>query len=383
MATNKNAKSQKKEKKFLGLNITQGRIGDRIALAQRVRLSDEKRQRNSEIVQKRILDQPRFRGLQNGTDFFDLLKTTLGNSISPDGLSRPLEPQDLRILAKRAQSLQGKYRGGILPTQVINASLSIDRRRASTEIPWAHPTKATFVPMKKSLVITFITAASGKYPIGSGRSDEARMHFVDVELMDFNQITQHWLMPENPKEQAKEDVKALYNTPIKFNCDCGRHTFWYRFIATAGDFAYIGTNPLGRPEGGFPKIRNPALKGIACKHVIRVMQTMLNNLSYNAFLEKACLKQYKVGNSEKRTSTQTTRKELEKSINAQLKQHDDDQEILSDKEKRINKRLLNRFKQALDLGILQRSPRDKRSPKQKLAELAKFHNVDKYSDLIK
>lgn len=28
---------------------------------------------------------------------------------------------------------------------------------------------------------------------------------------------------------------------------------------------------LGRKEGGFPKIRNPNMTGVACKHILRVM----------------------------------------------------------------------------------------------------------------
>lgn len=52
---------------------------------------------------------------------------------------------------------------------------------------------------------------------------------------------------------------------VKYDCDCQRHTFWFRFICTIGGFNY------GRSEDGFPRVRNPKLYGVACKHVIRVM----------------------------------------------------------------------------------------------------------------
>lgn len=58
------------------------------------------------------------------------------------------------------------------------------------------------------------------------------------------------------------------NTPIRFQCGCGRFTYWYRFIATKG-----GWN-LGRDEHRFPKIRNPDLDGVLCKHTIRVFQVL-------------------------------------------------------------------------------------------------------------
>lgn len=371
MAKNKGNKT--KGKNFLGLP-NDGRLADRLALEQRVRARRDLVQRNAKDVQEKILDQPRFRGLQKGVDFFDLLETTLGNNVSENGLKRKLTLEDLPVLARKAQSLQGRYRGGIKPTQVINASTPIDRRRASTEIPWASPYKSEFNPLTKSLVISFSTAASGKY--------KEKLHYVQVELLEFNQVTEHFLAPDNPKAQAKLDVQALHNTPIRFNCECGRHTYWYRFIATTGGFAYIGKNPFGRGERGFPKIRNPKLNGVACKHVIRTMKAMLQDKSYADFLAKVCMKQYKVGNSEKAAKTQTTKRDMERSVKAQTKAFNGDDGILSDKEKRINKRLLNRYKQALDNGLLQRHSKDKRTPKQRLATLAKIHNVDKYTDLI-
>ena len=55
---------------------------------------------------------------------------------------------------------------------------------------------------------------------------------------------------------------------ISFNCDCGRHRYWYRYLATVGNF---GLDPK---EMVFPKIRNPGLKGCCCKHVIKTLATL-------------------------------------------------------------------------------------------------------------
>lgn len=342
--------------------------------AQRVRARNDAINRERESVKQGILDQPRMNQMKKQQDigFFDLMKTSLGNEISPQGLLRQITPEDLEVLAKKARGLLGKYRGGILPSQVINAALPIDRQRASTEIPWAHPTHARYIPQSGSLVVSFTTAASGKY--------KEKSHFVTVEFCEFHSITGYFLAPDAPKTQAQEDVKRLKNSLIKFNCDCGRHTYWYRFIASVGNFAYIGTNPLGRKEGGFPKIRNPQLKGIACKHVLRTMQALNSKGTYD-FLMKAVLKQYKTADAEKTISIKTTTRDLAASIKRQNKAQAQN-EILSDKEQRLNAKLKSRYQQALTSGLLMRNPRDKRTSAQKLAALAKIHGVEDYLSLI-
>lgn len=58
---------------------------------------------------------------------------------------------------------------------------------------------------------------------------------------------------------------------VSIDCQCGRHQYWYRYLAGVGGFAV--TPPS---EKDFPKIRNPDLKGAACKHVIKTLQTMQN-----------------------------------------------------------------------------------------------------------
>lgn len=347
-------------------------VAERIRIEQHLRAKNEQFERQREQVKQRILDQPRMQKMHK-TGFMELLQTTLGNEIKQQGLLRDIEPEDLVKLARKANSLRGQYQGGIRPTMVINAALPIDRQRATDEIPWSHPGVSVYNPSRKSLIITFNTAASGKY--------REKQHFVTVELMEFDKITGHFLSPDNPKAQAEKDANVLKDSLIKFDCDCGRHTYWYRFIATTGDFAYIGSKPLGRAETGLPKIRNPQLKGIACKHVLRTMQSLLRDRGTHNFLVKAILKQYKIGDSTKSARTNTTKRDFEASIKRQNK-NKHNENILSDKEKRLNTKLLERYQNALRSGILTRNARDKRTATQKLASLAKSHNVEAYLQLI-
>lgn len=337
---------------------------------QKQRARGEQQSRNSEQAKLGILDRKKANDMGQ-TGFFDLL-TTLGNGVSQQGLLRQLEPADLQEIARKQQALRGKYTQGILPSQVINAALPVDRQRANDEIPWSHPTFANYIPANKSLVVMFTTAASGKY--------KEQQHFVSVEFCEFDRITGHFLIPTNSKEQAELDAKALTSTLIKFDCDCGRHTYWYRYVASTGGFAYIGTKPKGREETGFPKIRNPQLKGIACKHVLRTMQSLQRDRGCIQFLAKAIQKQYKVNaGTAKNTQTQTTKNAMQAAIKRQNKANT---QVLSDKEQRMSKRLLDRYQTALRNGLLTRNARDKRTPKQKLATLAKIHGVEAYLELI-
>jgi hypothetical protein len=55
---------------------------------------------------------------------------------------------------------------------------------------------------------------------------------------------------------------------LKFDCDCEDTKYRFRYISTVGGFN------AARPETGFPKLTNSTLRGIACKHSIRVMRSL-------------------------------------------------------------------------------------------------------------
>lgn len=57
--------------------------------------------------------------------------------------------------------------------------------------------------------------------------------------------------------------------------------FFFRYIATAGNFH------AGRPEHGYPKIRNPQLIGVACKHVVRVMGELESSPRFRSIVSRA------------------------------------------------------------------------------------------------
>lgn len=176
------------------------------------------------------------------------LLTTLG------GISRPITPQDLIVFKKNIETLQktikDRYKGGLTPQQIVDLSLPIDRERANKEIHYSLLYRHTL----EDGLYHFVTNASGKY--------EATRHNVHIRFSVWGACV------ASPKT-ALQMAQLLVKSHIKFDCDCGRHKYWYRYMATVGNY-YVG-----RPETGYPDERNANLQGVACKHILRTMNVLL------------------------------------------------------------------------------------------------------------
>ena len=170
-----------------------------------------------------------------------LLGTTLG------GVMRALTIEDLHQFRKGVKALGRKFKGGITAKSVIDMSLQADRDRANREITMAVPVQ--------------LYAGRVHFMTNAGPKSDVTRHHVHIELLNYSAAI-------SSPAKTSDLVKMMTTGPLKLDCDCGRHVFWYRFIATSGNFN------AGRPENGFPKIRNPNLVGVACKHVLRVMQQL-------------------------------------------------------------------------------------------------------------
>lgn len=170
-----------------------------------------------------------------------LLMTTLG------GTPRVLTDDDLRQFAHQAKQLGKRFTGGITARQVIDMSLPDRRSRSNEQIRFA-------VPMEfKGGRLHLVTNA--------GPDSKSLRHHVHVEFLNYTAAV------ASPSKMA-DIAKTLTTGPLRFDCDCGDHRFRFRYIATAGKYN------AGRAEPGFPKLTNPTLKGVACKHVIRVMHSL-------------------------------------------------------------------------------------------------------------
>lgn len=244
--------------------------------------------------------------IQKGVDY-DVQKvylTTLG------GTKRFLTRADLIAFSENIELLQDQYKKGITAKQVIDLSLDIDIERSNKQIYLAQPLS------QKNGVVRFMTNASGE--------NKETEHYVNVQFLAYQSLVLA------PVAISTQDIKKkLCYGKLKFECSCGRHTFWYRYVASVGGYGY------GRIEEGYPKEKNPNLAGVACKHALRVMSKIISP-SFLAYIEKQ-LKKERSSQSGllQKTSSSVLQKEM-------LAQADQQQKAMIRNQKKAQQELLRR-----------------------------------------
>lgn len=215
-------------------------------------------------LQRRLQDQHQ---ILSADDMAGLYDPKRGLFTTIDGKPRALTVDDLAAFRAAVHDIERRHgqrrgnipspdAGGIKPKQVIDLAAPEDRQRASQQIH-------TVIPVSNRAGVVHIQTNAGK-------SSKVSRHHVYVQFLGYNNALAS-------SAKSLDAARAMLSGKIKFDCDCARHTFWYRYIATIGNFNY------GRPEDGFPKVRNPNLRGLACKHVIRVMAHIASGGTFNLF----------------------------------------------------------------------------------------------------
>jgi hypothetical protein len=167
---------------------------------------------------------------------------------------KPFTREDLIDFSKKAKAAKKKYgssKRGVPVKQLISASRSIDIERARKQITTA--TLYRLVNSKDGMVLHFRVSASAE--------SKFKHHQVKIRLDE-------WADYLTSTKTYQKSAKKILAGRISFECDCGRHQYWYRYIATIGGFAI---KPL---EYAFPKIRNPKLTGSCCKHVLKTFAVL-------------------------------------------------------------------------------------------------------------
>lgn len=214
---------------------------------------ENKRREQAEKEERKELDPNKTKAtflrpqdLQDGEyDLKRSLRTTLG--IGEKDMPREITRDDIVAFAHNINVIKERYVKGITARDVIDFSHPDDIKRANEQIKFAAPVS------RKAGIVQFMTNA--------GPQSKKVNHYVRVEFLNFDSVV------TNPDKQGKTTIKnRLADGKLRFECDCERHTYWYRYMATIGGYS------IGRKEPGFPKVRNPKLYGVACKHVLRVMQ---------------------------------------------------------------------------------------------------------------
>lgn len=185
---------------------------------------------------------------------------------------------NMQIAKKQAGFATGK---GITARQVIDLASAkplvylsdrsdgarSDIDRARKEITMGVPVSALHDSVR------FITNAGGSTP-GVTR------HHVTIQLMGFRNAVDAIIASGGDSAAVRREANKMRKGGLKFDCSCDRHRYFLRYVATIGGFN------AGRDETGFPKIRNPGLKGVACKHVLRVMTELESSNFVLRFLER-------------------------------------------------------------------------------------------------
>lgn len=232
-----------------------------------------------------------------------------------DGKPRMLTVDDIMAFKAAVRDIQrkhGQYKGnkptgaagGILARQVIDLSRPEDRQRGNKEIHFATPVS------NRAGVVQFQTNA--------GPNSDVQRHYVQVQFMGYDSALAGGTA-------VKAAAKQMATGKLKFDCDCGRHTFWFRYIATIGNFNF------GRAEDGFPKVRNPKLFGVACKHVLRVMAVITHGPTFENFAQRMITNGRKtLSNKTQAVSVADQQKFIEQALQARKR----DRTITSSEERR-------------------------------------------------
>ncbi|MCG6387513.1 hypothetical protein [Vibrio fluvialis] len=166
---------------------------------------------------------------------------------------------DLEAFDKSRKGVAKKYdakTAGIPYAAIVKYSRQVDIDRSNnnvddgTGVQWAN-----LKGIKSNMLIMSVDASS---------VSKHMHHRVVFRLEEWDDYMTH-----PPGDDYAKAVKAACAGRLSFDCDCGRHQYWYRYVATMGNYQI---KPPA--EFSFPKIKNPELSGVACKHVLRAARML-------------------------------------------------------------------------------------------------------------
>lgn len=190
----------------------------------------------------------------------------LGNKVSGSGFTK----QDLINFDKSRQAHKQKFdhkTAGVTYAFLVKHSRQIDVKRANNHVSdGSGITKANLYGIKNNIALVNVQASD---------ISKHQHHRVKFRFEQWDELLQ-----APPNGDYIKAAKLACAGRISFDCDCGRHQYWYRYLATMGNYC------LAPPkEFSFPKIRNPELSGVACKHVLKSI-TMLQSIAWQRILAK-------------------------------------------------------------------------------------------------
>lgn len=223
----------------------------------RIRVEQNEKRRSA----KRTL-KPRALTRRTTQDLVRLGNKADGTPFNVDDLKR-FEQMSKRFKKRRGDTL------GITYLEVVSRGRSIDIKRANNNVSdGSGISRASLIGLRSGNIATVRVKASMK--------SEHQEHMVRIRFEEWDDAMR------NAGGHGKDNdagfmaaVKHACRGRVSFDCDCGRHQYWYRYVATLGNYQ------LSPPkEFAYPKIRNPNLVGVACKHVTKAL-TMLQSPTWH------------------------------------------------------------------------------------------------------
>ena len=229
------------------------------------------------------------RGAQNTLTAGILAKKTAADiaKLGQNKDGKPFTKDDLKKFEQERKSHVKRFdssRSGITYHQLISGSRDIDVKRANNRVSDGRGiTTANLSGIRSDIVLIRVKASS---------VSKHQDHLVRIRFDEWQQ----W-MQEPPANNYKLAVKEAAKGRISIDCDCGRHQYWYRYLATLGNYCVAPPK-----EFSYPKIKNPELKGVACKHVLKAA-VMLQSIAWHTVLAKQMeLQANKIGFGDDRKS---------------------------------------------------------------------------------
>ena len=173
--------------------------------------------------------------------------------VKPDGT--PFGVEDLKKFDEQARKRRKEYGisgKGVRVDQLIASSRTVDIDRSKKEI-------------RSAILYRVFSSKNGMllhFRVSAGPDSKHTHHQVKIRLDEWDEHL------DDSSVKLSRAVENILDGRISFDCDCGRHQYWYRYLATIGGFA---VSPL---ERAYPKIRNPNLTGACCKHVLKTLATL-------------------------------------------------------------------------------------------------------------
>ncbi|MCZ4061284.1 phage tail protein [Pantoea sp. LMR881] len=169
---------------------------------------------------------------------------------------------DLKSFERNRKQVRKQYTGtqtGITHAQLVANSRSIDVKRANNNVDdGSGITSAAFKGMRHNVALIDVTASQRS--VHKNHRVEIRFETWDEALED---------AAGNDVGAQQRIAKKMVKDRVSVNCNCGRYQYWYRYIATAGNFTIAPPK-----EYVYPKLKNPTLEGVACKHIIHALTRM-------------------------------------------------------------------------------------------------------------